>query len=343
MRHMADNCNQQSTHVPIDAMTSADGVCKRKVGPSHMPAVVVRFIAVGVVLLSHAGCISLRDHVVAEQSHLLEVNAIPESLISVPVQSASRIQMLADDAGNPLDSGEVGQEWVMDIGDGQKLRMRYCPAGSFAMGTPAGEVKYVEPRERQVEVTLSAHFWLLRTEVTQAQWGVVMGRNPSGFKGADLPVETVSWEDCQAFIKRLNARGGIPAGWKWALPTEAQWEYACRAGERGPYSGGDLDAVGWFLDNAGRKTHEVGTKAPNAWGLHDMHGNVLEWCADWISSKLSGGMDPQGPDVGAFGDFRVLRGGSWDRPPQACRAAIRFWSRGGDNRTGFRPALVRSR
>jgi formylglycine-generating enzyme required for sulfatase activity len=245
--------------------------------------------------------------------------------------------------GSSPDSGEVGKQWSMDIGNGQTLRMGYCPAGNFTMGTPAGEVKYVEPRETPVEVTLTSHFWLLRTEVTQAQWEAVMGRNPSGFKGANLPVETVSWDDCQEFIQRLSARGGLPAGWKWALPTEAQWEYACRAGEKGPYSGGTLDAVGWYLENADRKTHEVATKKPNAWGLYDMHGNVLEWCADWMGESLPGGTNPQGPDACAFGDYRVLRGGSWDRPPQACRAAIRFWSRDGGNRTGFRPALVPSR
>jgi formylglycine-generating enzyme required for sulfatase activity len=245
--------------------------------------------------------------------------------------------------GSSPDSGEVGKQWSMDIGNGQTLRMGYCPAGNFTMGTPAGEVKYVEPRETPVEVTLTSHFWLLRTEVTQAQWEAVMGRNPSGFKGANLPVETVSWDDCQEFIQRLSARGGLPAGWKWALPTEAQWEYACRAREKGPYSGGTLDAVGWYLENADRKTHEVATKKPNAWGLYDMHGNVLEWCADWMGESLPGGTNPQGPDACAFGDYRVLRGGSWDRPPQACRAAIRFWSRDGGNRTGFRPALVPSR
>jgi formylglycine-generating enzyme required for sulfatase activity len=245
--------------------------------------------------------------------------------------------------GGALASGEVGKEWPLDIGEGQKLRMCYCPAGSFTMGTPAGELKYVEPRETPVEVTLTAPFWLSRTEVTQAQWVAVMGRNPSAFKGANLPVDTVNWNDCQEFIRRLNARGGLPAGWAWALPTEAQWEYACRAGEKGPYSGGTLDAVGWYLGNADRTTQEVAMKKPNSWGLHDMHGNVLEWCADWMGESLPGGTDPRGPDACAFGDFRVLRGGSWDRPPQACRAAIRFWSRDGDNRTGFRPALVPSR
>lgn len=209
------------------------------------------------------------------------------------------------------------------------------------MGSPAKE-KGRGNDETQVKVTISHLFWMAKTEVTQAQWEAVMGSNPSKFKGMDLPVENVSWEDAQAFIAKLNSKQILPQGWKFALPTEAQWEYASRAGEKGPYSGGSLDEVGWYDGNSSSATHEVGQKKPNAWGLHDMHGNVWEWCADWYDDTLKGGTDPMGP---SSGDVRVFRGGSWSGNASGCRAAyrsryrpcIRF------SNLGFRPALVQPR
>ncbi len=214
-----------------------------------------------------------------------------------------------------------------------------CP-GSFTMGSTSNEEGHSSD-ENQVEVTLSQSFWLAKTEVTQAQWEAVMGSNPSEFKGPNLPVEGVSWEDVQAFIAKLNEKQ-IPLGWKFALPTEAQWEYACRSGERGPYSGGSLDEVGWCDDNSGSKTHEVGQKKPNPSGLYDMHGNVWEWCADWYEDTLKGGIDPLGPSSGFY---HVHRGGSWLLNASNCRAANRpGYFPGLRSRTmGFRPALVPSR
>ncbi|MFM7603827.1 MAG: formylglycine-generating enzyme family protein, partial [Prosthecobacter sp.] len=159
---------------------------------------------------------------------------------------------------------------------------------------------------------------------------------------ANLPVENVIWEDAQAFIARLNEKRILPADWKFALPTEAQWEYACRACEKGPYSGGTLDEVGWYDGNSGSKTHEVAQKKANAWGLYDMHGNVWEWCADWYDDTLKGGTDPVGP---TSGDSRVIRGGSWINVASYCRAASRG-RRGPGSRSddlAFRPALVPSR
>jgi formylglycine-generating enzyme required for sulfatase activity len=155
-------------------------------------------------------------------------------------------------------------------------------------------------------------------------------------------VENVSWDDAQAFIAKLNEKQILPLGWKFALPTEAQWEYACRAGERGPYSGGGLDEVGWYCGNSGEKTHEVGIKKPSLWGLHDMHGNVEEWCADWYDDTMKGGADPTGPSLG---DRRVLRGGSWRNFASGCRAAHRSRILPGSRNydLGFRPALVPSR
>ena len=147
-----------------------------------------------------------------------------------------------------------------------------------------------------------------------------MAGNPSSFKGINRPVENVSWADAQEFIKRVNGSGVIPSGWKFALPTEAQWEYACRAGEAGPYSGGSIEQVAWYDRNSTRQTHDVGTKKANAWGLHDMHGNVWEWCADWINDTLPGGRDPTGTSSGSN---RVFRGGSWNIDSGLCRSAYR--------------------
>jgi formylglycine-generating enzyme required for sulfatase activity len=175
--------------------------------------------------------------------------------------------------------------------------------------------------ENQVKVTLSKGFWMAKTEVTQAQWQAVMGANPSHFKGATLPVEEVSWNDAQEFLEKLNARLGSEDGGTMTLPMEAQREYAAKAGQSGVYSGGPLDQVAWYGDNSGDTTHPVGTKKANAWGLHDMSGNVLEWCVDWYGESLSGGIDPKGP---ASGSYRVIRGGSWYDDANICRVARRI-------------------
>ena len=178
-------------------------------------------------------------------------------------------------------------------------------------------------------VTLTKGFWIGETEVTQAQWESVMGNNPSSFKGTDRPVEQVSWNDCQKFIRKVNValKGGI------RLPTEAEWEYACRAGTSGDYGGtGNLEEMGWYSKNSGETTHPVAQKKPNAWGLYDMHGNVWEWCADWHGDYPSGEVtDPTGPRSGSY---RVSRGGSWQVFFSDCRSAYRSgW--GPDNRNNF--------
>jgi formylglycine-generating enzyme required for sulfatase activity len=193
--------------------------------------------------------------------------------------------------------------------------------------------------EDQVEISITKGFWMAKTEVTQAQWFVVMGGNPSHFKGDNLPVEHVSWDDAQEFIKKVNGKGVIPEGWKMALPTEAQWEYACRAGDTGSYSGGDINEMAWYERNSSNTTHVVGIKKPNAWGLHDMHGNVSEWCADWYKDDLQEGADLSGANSGVR---RVSRGGSWSFNASYCRAACRNGHYPG-NRVrllGFRPVLV---
>lgn len=180
----------------------------------------------------------------------------------------------------------------------------YIPAGSFQMG---GD-KY--DNEKPVhQVTISEGFYLGKYEVTQGEWERIMGSNPSRFKeNTRLPVEGVSWEDVQIFIRKLNEREGKEV---YRLPSEAEWEYACRAGTSGDYAG-NLDAMGWYKGNAGDKTHPVGEKSPNGWGLYDMHGNVREWCGDWYGEKYyqsSPSEDPRGPNTGSHW---VIRGGSWD-------------------------------
>ena len=185
---------------------------------------------------------------------------------------------------------------------------RWCPAGTFTMGSPETE-EGRDTGETQHQVTLTKGFWMLETEVTQKQWETVMGDNPSEFKGDDLPVENVSWDDCQEFCKKTG----------FLLPTAAQWEYACRAGTTGAYAG-NLEEMAWNVSNfSGMTTHPVGIKKPNAWGLYDMHGNVWEWCQDRYGDYPLGSVtDPTGPSNGSD---RVLRGGCFINSAQDCRSA----------------------
>ena len=169
------------------------------------------------------------------------------------------------------------------------------------------------------QVRISRGFWLGQHEVTQSEWQGVMGTNPSEFSGCgQCPVERVSWNDAQEFIRSLNGRFG---GNRYRLPTEAEWEYAARAGTTGDRYG-NLDAIAWYRDNSGGRTHPVGQKAPNAWGLHDMLGNVWEWVADWYGGYPGGAVtDPRGP---VSGSDRVDRGGGWGVSASYCRSSTRF-------------------
>lgn len=188
------------------------------------------------------------------------------------------------------------------------------PDGSFDMGSESSKSFDQSPVHR---VTISRAFELQTTEVTQAQWTSVMGSNPSHFQGESLPVEQVSWNDVQEFIGKLNASD---PGIHYRLPTEAAWEYACRAGTAEP-AYGDLDAIAWFHTNSEDRTHPVGQKTPNAWGLYDMLGNVWELCADWKDSYPSTPVtDPVGP---ASGYYRVSRGGGWFDVRPAVNATFR--------------------
>jgi|688.fasta_scaffold243900_1 sulfatase modifying factor 1 len=191
-----------------------------------------------------------------------------------------------------------------DLGQGVKLVMVLIPAGKFVMGSEMGHFE----NETQHEVTLTKSYYMGKYAVTQEQWKAVMGKNPSDTKGAKLPVTYVSWNDCKNFIKKLN---GITKG-KYRLPTEAEWEYACRAGTTTAFSFGDeitpKDAN--YGDSKLGKPIEVGSYKPNTFGLYDMHGNVWEWCEDWYGDYPKGAViDPKGP---AKGEYRVLRGGSFE-------------------------------
>jgi len=215
--------------------------------------------------------------------------------------------------------------------DGIEYAFRWCPPGTFTMGS----TKY--DNEKPHSVTLTKGFWMLETEVTQSMWESVMGNNPSYLKGAQNPVEQVSWTDCDSFCKKLSSKLGVTV----SLPTEAQWEYACRAGTTGAYAG-DLDAMAWYDKNSGRKTHPVRQKQPNKWNLYDMHGNVWEWCSDWYGKDYyteSPTSDPTGPNSGSY---RVCRGGGWDDVAEICRSAGRGYYGPGDryNRLGFRIVLA---
>ncbi len=231
--------------------------------------------------------------------------------------------------------------------------MIWCEPGEFLMGSPEEEEGRGEI-ETLHRVTLTSGFWIARTELTQAQWEEAMGTtirkmaklgtDNKGLKGEgpDFPMYYLNWSDAQEYLEKLNTSHAPPEGWRWDLPTEAQWEYACRAGTSGPHAG-ELDEMAWFEENSGSKTNPVGAKAANAWGVHDMHGNLWEWCRDWFGDDVyeDGQTDPQGADSG---EYRVTRGGSWNFDGKICRSAYRGAS-SPDERgfiIGFRPALVQS-
>ena len=222
----------------------------------------------------------------------------------------------------------VPTEKTIDLGNGVKLELVLIPAGEFTMGSPANEAQRDDDEGPQHKVRITKPFYMGKYELTQEQWERVVGNNPSNFKGTRNPVESVSWNDCQDFIKKLN--GLRKDKGTFSLPTEAEWEYACRAGTATKYGFGDNDRelgdYAWYNSNSGSKTHPVGQKKSNAFGLYDMHGNVWEWCADWYDKDYydkSPKDDPAGP---ATGSYRVVRGGSWYSVPYYLRSATRRYS-----------------
>jgi hypothetical protein len=262
------------------------------------------------------------------QGHVIEVAQWLARVTDTPALQALRAATLAQSEGwavSPL------RALTKDLLSGS---FRLIPAGSFLMGSPEDEEgRYDDEIQHAVEITQP--FLLKTTPVTQAQWLALMGNNPAHFKGDDRrPVEQVSWEDAVCFCEALSTQ----TGGMYRLPTEAQWEYACRAGTTGARYG-DLDAVAWYVDNGRMNTKPVGQKQPNAWGLYDMLGNVDEWCQDWYERDYPSEpqRDPKGPPSG---DFRVIRGGDWYTHAQYCRAAQRadYTPTGRYDGVGFRPA-----
>ena len=236
-----------------------------------------------------------------------------------------------------------GEKMTITFPDSSKLEMIKVAAGTFEMSAGDGEN---DGDEVPHLVTLKHDFYIGRTEVTQTQWKSVMRNNPSDFKGDDLPVENVSWNDAMAFCEKLNAIGKAPSGWKFTLPTETQWEFAARGGKKSKgykYSGSsNFNEVAWYCDNSRGKTHPVGQKKANELGLYDMSGNVDEWCLDdWnANSSKQKAEFTRGNDRG--GSNRLYRGGSWYYLAMGCRSADRSYFGPGNRRNilGFRVALV---
>ncbi|MCD6328514.1 formylglycine-generating enzyme family protein [bacterium] len=218
-----------------------------------------------------------------------------------------------------VQGSKPGEERTFD-----GIKFVWIPPGEFWMGSPKSEKKRFNNEGPLHTVRIAKGFWLGKFEVTQAEYERVMGKNPSHFKGSSHPVESLSWNDAVEFCGKLSGQSGAI----YRLPTEAEWEYACRAGTTTRFNTGDSDSelgrAGWYAGNSRRKTHDVGQKAPNAWGLFDMHGNVWEWCSDWYGEDYYGsspGVDPTGPGSGSR---RVIRGGSWYNLARYCRSAARY-------------------
>ncbi|MBO4544775.1 MAG: SUMF1/EgtB/PvdO family nonheme iron enzyme, partial [Verrucomicrobia bacterium] len=264
-----------------------------------------------------------------------------------------RVALVATTSSETSGLPVPGSNASIVLPDNVGLDLIWINPGTFTMGSPEDELGRFSD-EAQHEVTLTKGYWLGKYEITQAQYKAIMKANPSSFIGADLPVECVSWNDAKEFCKKLTeiekAAGRLPTGYEYTLPTEAQWEYACRAGTTTALNSGknlsdkyecpEMDEVGWYYYNSNYKTYLVGQKQPNAWGLYDMHGNVFEWCLDWYVENYptSSVTDPKGPSTGSY---RVLRGGSWYDRAYYCRSASRR-SRGPssiDYFSGFRVAL----
>ena len=258
-------------------------------------------------------------------------------MVTININETTRIEDVKLEASNEVPSIPQQQEQYspqQEYGggfsnqtitvNGVSFEMVYVEGGTFDMGATSEQGRDAFKAEKPVHsVTLSCYY-IGKCEVTQELWEAVMGSNPSYFKGAQNPVESVSYNDCQEFISRLNSLTGK----NFRLPTEAEWEYAARGGNKSrhyKYSGSDnIDDVAWYDGNSGYKTRAVGTRTANELGIYDMSGNLCEWCSDWYGKKYSAGAqtNPQGPSSGSD---RVLRGGCWSIIARGCRVSHRIY------------------
>lgn len=265
------------------------------------------------------------------------MKTIVENRIAEAESSGGAMPILSSSGTVPASVPRNGECRKLMLPGGVKMEMIYVAPGSFMMGSPKSEAGH-ENDETQHRVTLTRGYWLGKYEVTQRQWECVMGDNPSRFQSDNRPVENVSWNDCQRFIAKVDDLTRCQFGGEARLPTEAEWEYACRAGTTTAYSWGNAlngDRANcdgnhpWGTTTQGRcrkSTSDVGSYSPNTWGFYDMHGNVHEWCNDLFGSYGGDATDPGGA---ASGRGRVLRGGSCNSPARGCRSADRFWDRPG--------------
>ena len=264
---------------------------------------------------------SSKPHFVPEDVHPPPVpSVVNDDLENGPLSCIDkrRLKKIAGKCEEAVAKRRTSDNKLPDLTNSIGIRLKLIPAGRFTMseGSDAHEVTLTQP------------FYLGVTQVTNAQWQALMGPIPSQWKDADHPVEQVSWKDAVSFCEKLTAMPDERAtGRKYRLPTEAEWEHACRAGSTTRYSFSDdgslLGDFGWFHNNSNSQTQPVGRKQPNGWGLHDMHGNVWEWCSDWYHEFAHCSMtDPWGPSQGSL---RVSRGGCWDNFAEICRSAARYW------------------
>ena len=249
----------------------------------------------------------------------LRASSLKAEVPAVRVLSpADKAEAQVQHAGTTEPPSPAGQGDVMlDSVTGMKLV--YVPEGCFMMGS-----NEIGDDEKPVHKVCVDAFRMGKYEVTQGQWRKVLRTNPAHFqKGDSYPMEQVSWWDVQKFIAELNSKTGR----KYRLPTEAEWEYACRANGSGKYCGGDTaDALAWSWENSDKSTHPAGKKQSNGFGLHDMSGNVWEWCSDWYATDYYSTSPPDNPTGPSSGSYRVIRGGGWDYIPGFVRSAFRYGS-----------------